>query len=98
MALCTTVSLRLCLLRFPPESSVWLTWTICAVADVLLMHQGESAHEATGNYCSSGSFEFDSVADGGAPIVYDKTVLAGDDGKHNSFVYFAATEIETWQL
>lgn len=47
---------------------------------------------------SPGSFEFDSVADGGKPIAYDKNLFAGDDGKATAHRLFAAAEIETWQL
>ena len=83
--------------------------SLCAVlcaADFMLMHDGKSADADEGNFVQLESFEFDSVADGGAPIKYNKTLLAGDDGKGfyfdcgepRTFVCFAAAEIETWQL
>lgn len=67
-------------------------------ADVGLMFSGLSANAETGNYFQPLSFEFDSVADGGAPIKYDATVLAGDDSEATVPGFFAAAEIECWQL
>ena len=75
---------------------------LCAVrcaTDMTLMCSGKSADANQGCYVSPASFEFDCVSDGGAPIPYDKTLLAGAD--HNGtkiFCYFSAAELETWQL
>ena len=63
--------------------------------DVGLMR---STTDPRGNHVLPTSYEYGSMADGGAPVKYDKTLLAGDDGEGLSVVYFAAAEIETWQL
>lgn len=64
------------------------------------MRGGVSANAEVGNYSrpTANSFEFTCMADGGKPIEYDKTLLAGDDDEDSDRVFFAAAEIETWQL
>lgn len=71
---------------------------LLCTADIALMCNGASAAAKVGNYVLPGSFEFDSVADGGAAIVYDKTLLAGDDRMAWIRTYFGAAKIEVWQL
>lgn len=78
--------------------SVSLLLVSLCVADVGFMWDGKSAEAPDGNWTLPCSFEFDSAADGGKPIVYDQNLLAGDDGKGLEFVDFAAAEIEVWQL
>lgn len=62
------------------------------------MYKSLSADMQNANWTSPVSYEFDNVADGGAPIKYDKNLLTGDDGKESGLVRFSAAEIEVWQL
>ena len=66
-------------------------------ADITLMRERKSADEDDECYLHPNSFEFDCVADGGEPITYDPTLLAGGDVviTHS---FFAAAELESWQL
>lgn len=76
------------------QSSLRYSWSLFpCIADVVLL---KSAAVAGG--VQPDSFEFDDVADGGAPIDYDKNLLAGADGKGKLYVDFGEAEIETWQL
>lgn len=62
------------------------------------MWSKRSADAGDGNYAWVRTFQFDCAADGGEPIAYDKTLLAGDDRKNRPYCTFAAEEIECWQL
>lgn len=74
-----------------------LTSLLC-VADFGLMGAEKSADGDEGNFVWPESFEFDCAADGGALIAYDNNLLTGDDGRKGNLVFFAAAEIECWQL
>lgn len=71
--------------------------------DDLCLMRRKAAHEPQGCNTKPASFELDLEAETTAglppiPFAYDKTLLAGDDGKGKGHVCFAAAEIEVYQL
>jgi hypothetical protein len=71
-------------------------------SDLCLMY-GKAATDPQGSYGRPDSFELDheTEAAAGLPpidLAYDKSLLAGDDGKGQANVCFAAAEIEVYQL
>lgn len=72
---------------------------LCAAADIALATKDRESRAVKGNMSVAlDSFEFDSAADGGAPIAVDHKLLIGNVEPVGGRVRFALDEMEVFQL